>query len=842
MAAKDNIESNRILPCLKGLANQPDAPSWLELSKLSEEGKSTAASNSEKPTLQLLRGIVLNKTGDYVQSVDILIQALNTMNGKDYPIAGFFIPISLIIEGEYKSGRGSEKKYRKYCKLMCKSLVGGIIRGQFPGDDIEIAYRLPSDILGKPIADRQWLDFWEILENRGDIDPWFKAMARGKYWISSAWELRTEARNPDFGKNENEEFGLRLKKAADSFKDASYIRKNWPEPFSELMVVSMAGLESEGGSKKGCLGFATHCQVDYPKVFLQYAWTLRPRWGGSHEKMLKFARDCLDISKRNTDVPLFYFRMLRDIAEELPPATWRSLYRREDVRGDLEKIFGMISAPDTFTTDSFTTAIGSLREKKIEVLRGIVKMWQGDYEAAAKILRPRRNTVDLSDGFWRRPLTWQERSWDSLMAELDLALGKGGDDFQKALDLSRVGNSESKSRAVELFMKLEERFRDDPEALKVIADNCATLFLKSNWDAFRDLRSLFNVAVFEGSQRAVSYLLERNHHLDITAAGGLDGLLIACQKGNVELVAYLLDHGFKGTSRNEKGSTAVHEACRHKDHRLLQYLLEHGLSPSTPNDFGSTPLHMAAQYSTVETVRLLIEAGCPVNALTSDNWSALTTALRYSHDDIACELISRGADVHVVTSEDNGLAGLAASFCKPETLKMLLKAGVEINSCDKYGRTALILACNYGREAQAEILLDAGADPHVKNSEGWGVIHFATLRSLHNIVRRLVKAGADINLYHSGHWAPIHYAVRYSDLKMVQLMVELGAKLESPTGDGTIPLHLAISMKKGDMAECLIKGGADLLARNQQGITAYDRLKSTPLVNPNLLNPSRRHD
>lgn len=148
------------------------------------------------------------------------------------------------------------------------------------------------------------------------VDPWITAMAVGRDHVRQAWAARgtgfAGAVTPDGWKG----FGEHLALAREHFTHAHEMHPEWPEAASEMIQVSLGE-----GSDEERLWFdrAVAAQFDHSTSYRRMLrQVLLPRWGGSHEAMLDFGRECLATGRFDTNVPFYMYDATVAVGEELP--------------------------------------------------------------------------------------------------------------------------------------------------------------------------------------------------------------------------------------------------------------------------------------------------------------------------------------------------------------------------------------------------------------------------------------------------------------------------------------------------------------------------------------------
>src|SRR5262249_4269138 len=117
-------------------------------------------------------------------------------------------------------------------------------------------------------------------------------------------------------------FKEHLEKAAQHFSEAYKLGPQYPEAAAEMITVAMAGGAPDGETPRLWFDRAVKAQLDYLKAYQNYLFSLMPRWGGTHEQMYMFGRECLQTNRFDTFVP---YEML---------SAFESIY--SDIGGDFD--------------------------------------------------------------------------------------------------------------------------------------------------------------------------------------------------------------------------------------------------------------------------------------------------------------------------------------------------------------------------------------------------------------------------------------------------------------------------------------------------------------------------
>ena len=118
-------------------------------------------------------------------------------------------------------------------------------------------------------------------------DRWLAHMLAGFANHRKAWDIRGR-RQP----GNSQEF---MEKAAKHFLAAHELHPEYPDAAKMMIEVAMAG--GDPNSTQYWFEKTIAAEIDNGEAYQAFLWSMRPRWGGSHELMMAFGKECLD-SKR----------------------------------------------------------------------------------------------------------------------------------------------------------------------------------------------------------------------------------------------------------------------------------------------------------------------------------------------------------------------------------------------------------------------------------------------------------------------------------------------------------------------------------------------------------------
>ena len=184
------------------------------------------------------------------------------------------------------------------------------------------------------------LDFLSELESAEGVDPWLREMLMGLAHHTLGWRARGSGYSNSVSQEEWGIFYAKLAQAQAHWLKAWRLRPEYPEAATELLSVLMAGNKSIAGEdERFWLERAVEAQFDYEPAYKAYLWASRPRWGGSHARMLSFGRECQATERFDTLVPWQFHHAVADVVSEMGE-DWKKVYRGTGHRGRLPQIIG----------------------------------------------------------------------------------------------------------------------------------------------------------------------------------------------------------------------------------------------------------------------------------------------------------------------------------------------------------------------------------------------------------------------------------------------------------------------------------------------------------------------
>ena len=169
--------------------------------------------------------------------------------------------------------------------------------------------------------------FLKAINNSKNLSPWLKNMLLADCNFEIAWEHRGNGFAGSVTEAGWEGLHKHLAIAEKHFNKAYALKPNRPEAAASMIAVAMAG-DTEL-DEQVWFDRATAAELDNVIAYNRMITSLRPRWGGSHQKMIDFGRQCQQTGRYDTFIPFVFCDGLRLIKSDLDlePDELKKIYR-----------------------------------------------------------------------------------------------------------------------------------------------------------------------------------------------------------------------------------------------------------------------------------------------------------------------------------------------------------------------------------------------------------------------------------------------------------------------------------------------------------------------------------
>lgn len=358
----------------------------------------------------------------------------------------------------------------------------------------------------------------------------------------------------------------------------------------------------------------------------------------------------------------------------------------------------------------------------------------------------------------------------------------------------------------------------------------------------RTKETALHLAATVGHNAVVKLLLERKANVDARDNAGWTPLYSVAGRGFKTLGETLLDHGADVNARALDGRSPLHRAADAGSLEFVSMLLKRGARIDAIDNAGTQPLMSAAASGHVPVIHVLIERGASVNATNKAGASALLFAVARQHADAVQTLLGSKADPNLPGTVAPGPQPIPTSNVQREPvlplehavgLKDAVIAGLLLDSgANPDGRVGdhlspLQQAVLNKHTELTRLLLQHKADPNEPTPDGYAPLSAAMTMGARELARLLLEGGANPNVADPERGTALHRAVGDRMLDVARLLIERGADVNAARRDtGITPLHLAAASLSLEMVSLLLENRADINARDLNGATPLDALRS----------------
>lgn len=165
-------------------------------------------------------------------------------------------------------------------------------------------------------------------------------------------------------------------------------------------------------------------------------------------------------------------------------------------------------------------------------------------------------------------------------------------------------------------------------------------------DEFSQYGTALNAAVYNGHDKIVQMLLEKNASMNIPSGNYFDALQAASGSGYDKIVRILLDNGADADAQGGKYfNTALVAASYHGHDKVVQILLDYNADVNAEGGYHDNALYSASINGHDKVVQILLDNNANINAQRGYYDTALYAAIREGHDKVVQKLLDKGAKV-----------------------------------------------------------------------------------------------------------------------------------------------------------------------------------------------------
>ena len=593
-------------------------------------------------------------------------------------LAGGNITRSLVVQNE---------KFASADQTLAQAFRNGEIRPQ----DLQLVYRLMEDsginmLFSKTLPK---------LAKQSELPEYFLDLLRGAAEIDLAWQQYGAKIGIVANSSRHRSFLDHMKQAGKYLEKSYLARPDLPEAAAAMITVAMAGSEPPGSNTISCFNRAVRAQNDYMTAYRNMLWSLGPRQEGtfasyqniqalsgviqrlsercrpgyrylfkveiwknnyadhdrsdSFKALLTLGDAALSSHLYNTDVPLFYLRVLESVINQTPSLYSRLIWREKIVQENLARMFsaynGVALSPSCRLNimarqTACLTYTGAYKQAAAlwQQLPDYVKKYEfNPYDTKALIVRP-------DSGY--------------LNAEINLGLEDAKSQFEQIDESCAMNNSDAATTALLPLLKKYAGQKDAMEWLrKRLAEVNSTTWLCRLYMEKDPLAA----AIRLGDEKTVKLLVDNGADVNRVNFEGWNSLhQAAYMAASPQIAEILLQAGADLDKQDEPHhNSPLLAAMAFQRDEMIKIMIKYCKNINQRANAGFTPLDFAIQYNTPEIVEMLIAKGADLNLCDGDGWSPVYRAVYLNRLDMAEVLLKQNAKVNIRDNQNKTALDIA---------------------------------------------------------------------------------------------------------------------------------------------------------------------------------------
>ncbi len=339
-------------------------------------------------------------------------------------------------------------------------------------------------------------------------------------------------------------------------------------------------------------------------------------------------------------------------------------------------------------------------------------------------------------------------------------------------------------------------------------------------------------------------------------------LMVAAQKGNVDVFMELVKRGFNLHYRDARGRTTLHHAVMGGNLAIIRFLYERG--PTNPYVYANSYecseevnfFQLAVCFNKLEAAKYFYEKNKGILYVTTKDGRDVFSCVRSNHDKWYEFFIQQARYLPLNRYEEIGernlkylktafsnnpsyfkenpnLVNLVARKGDMDFLKKILALGIDMNRVSSAGKSLLMDAIEGGNEKIVQLILQAAPNVNYVNQFGDSAIKAAARQGNPQIVKMLLdqKAILPPDILHvicEKKWKP---GMEKKAVDILRLLQSQGANLNYRNAEGWNLLQVSLARRNLDIIRFLL--GTPLLATLEAELPAtlsalYDEFPGKP--------------
>ena len=438
--------------CFSGAPNQPS------MEQLKAAGKVVIDLGCDDPLVLFGYGYAIDRPTHRSGAEKHLVKAVAAFEGSQYP-AYLYVAAASRLARFLEAWDRPEEAHAYHQIAANASIVAAeaapdeYFPQRFLANNLKLQLKnyLPFDISETLI---------EGLQLVGGLNSCTLSTCMGVYHDRVGWEARGDGFANTVTEKGWEIFAKHQEISRSYLVKAHELDPSRPEAASLMISIATAGYAGPGESERFWFDKAVAAQMDWPPAYTRILWSMRPRWGGSHEEMFEFGLECARTERFDTYVPYELIGILLDIDKEQQYS--KRFWRLNRIYPIANPILEQLVLNPAHKHDI-------LEYRTIQVGMAWV---MHEFVDAKKMLDQANNELDEA---W---LINQNMSARKILDDVHIFTSNFADKITAADKLSSVKNFKG---AVNAYDEIIKQIEDDPALMVILRDRLVTAEIETQF-------------------------------------------------------------------------------------------------------------------------------------------------------------------------------------------------------------------------------------------------------------------------------------------------------------------------------------------------------------------------
>jgi len=349
----------------------------------------------------------------------------------------------------------------------------------------------------------------------------------------------------------------------------------------------------------------------------------------------------------------------------------------------------------------------------------------------------------------------------------------------------------------------------------------------------------------------IKALEEPKVKVDQKDSQGLTALMVAAEKGSIEIAKYLVQHGARVAAKDDEGETAIMKAAVKGFSDICLYLIDAQCSQKkgtkelgvdatvaianekkrivdAKDDEGVTALMKVAAVGSLDVFKLLLDQKASPDAKDDYGWTPMMWAALEGHLNILECCVN---DLMLLVDQPNEkgetLLQKAATNGHTDCCRFLVAQGAKVNAHDQESQTPLMWAAGAGHLDTVVYLLSCEAKVDTESKSAKTALHFAATFGHLEIADVLTDHGGQLSKQDEAGQTVLHCAVGNGRVEMAMMLLEKKCPIDKVNKRGMTALSVAAENQQYECCKLLVNNGANLYIQDENGQLASDLAEGT---------------